>query len=334
MSLISTRVAALCCEHLSEDLSGVRMLEVEVPAPGRGQVSVSVRAAALNFPDLLMTRGGYQHKPEPPYVIGMEGAGVIDAVGEGVQGWREGDCVSFSNKTGAIAQRAVMPAGSLEAMPPDWDWASASGWRVGASTAYGSLVTRGHVASGETVLVHGATGGMGAAAVQLAAHLGATVIATGTRQDWLEQLRPLGAHHLLSSLGAFQDEVKALTDGRGADVIYDPVGGDVFDKSTRAIAFGGRLLVVGFAAGRIPSLAANHVLIKAYSVIGVRAGEWLRRRPWEAEPTRIEIARLAAQGVFKPLIGARFPMEQAIDALIAMRDRTAPGKIVIEMSAA
>lgn len=331
--MTAARFTALVCHRLTDDLSGVEFRELDARPPGPGEVAVSVRAAALNFPDLLMTRGGYQHKPEPPYVIGMEGAGEVEAVGAGVTAWRAGDRVSFSNKIGAIAQRVVLPESALGEVPQGWDWVSASGWRVGAATAYGSLVTRGQVQAGETVLVHGATGGMGAAAVQLASHLGATVIATGTRPDWLELLRPMGATHLLSSRGAFQDEVKALTNGRGADVIYDPVGGDVFDRSTRAIAFGGRLLVVGFAAGRIPSLAANHVLIKAYSVMGVRAGEWLRRRPWEAEQTRTDIARYAAQGVFKPLVGARFAFERSMDALVALRDRTAPGKIVIEMPA-
>jgi NADPH2:quinone reductase len=294
---------------------------------------VSVRAAALNFPDLLMTRGGYQHKPELPFTPGMEGAGVVEAVGEGVTRWRAGDAVCFNNFVGAIAQRAVMPAAALEPVPPGWDWASAAGWRVGAMTAYVSLVTRGALRAGETLLVHGATGGMGAAAVQLGAHLGATVIATGSDPGRLEQLRALGATHLLSSRGDFQEQVKTLTGGRGADVIYDPVGGDVFDRSTKCIAFGGRLLVVGFAAGRIPTLAANHLLIKVYSVVGVRAGEWLRRRPEEAPGIQAEIRRLAAEGVFRPLVGARFPLAEAADALRALEQRAAPGKIVVEIAA-
>jgi NADPH2:quinone reductase len=288
-----------------------------------------MRAAALNFPDLLMTRGGYQFKPPLPFVIGMEGAGVVEAVGPGVDGWKPGDAVCVSDKTGAIATRALVPASALSPLPPGWDWASGAGWQVGALTAYVALVVRGGLKAGETVLVHGATGGMGAAAVQLGAALGATVIATGTRADWLERLRPLGAAHLLSSRGDFHEQVKALTGGRGADVIYDPVGGDVFDRSTKCIAFGGRLLVVGFAAGRIPTLAANHVLIKGYSVVGVRAGEWLRQRPADAPGIRAELARLAAGGTFRPLVGARYPLERAKDALAALERREAPGKIVV-----
>jgi NADPH2:quinone reductase len=322
---------ALRCNRLADDLSGLAVETLSASPPGPGEVAVAVRAAALNFPDLLMTRGGYQHRPELPFTVGMEGAGTIEAVGEGVTGWRAGDAVCFNNFTGAIAERAVVPAASLEPVPPGWDWASAAGWRVGAMTAYVSLVTRGALRAGETLLVHGATGGMGAAAVQLGAHLGATVIATGTDPERLEQLRALGASHLVSSRGAFQEEVKALTGGRGADVIYDPVGGDVFDRSTKCIAFGGRLLVVGFAAGRIPTLAVNHALIKVYSVVGVRAGEWLRKRPEEAPGILAEIRRLAAEGVFRPLVGARFGLADAADALRALEQRAAPGKIVVEI---
>jgi NADPH:quinone reductase len=325
---------ALRCHRLADDFAGVSLDVIAPRPPGPGEVAVSMRAAALNFPDLLMTRGGYQHKPVLPFVIGMEGAGVVESVGEGVTGWHPGDAVCVSDKSGAIAARAVVPAAALSAMPPGWDWASAAGWHVGALTAYVSLVTRGALRTGETLLVHGATGGMGAAAVQLGAALGAVVIATGTRMDWLEQLRPMGATHLLSSREDFAARVKALTDGRGADVVFDPVGGDVFDRSTRAIGFAGRLLVVGFAAGRIPTLAANHVLIKSYSVIGVRAGEWLRMRPAEAPAIRAELARLAGDGVFKPLIGARFPLSRAAEALHALDRREAPGKIVVEMDGA
>lgn len=331
---MTIRYRALRCERLSDDLSGLALVDLPAEAPGPGRVAVSLRAAALNFPDLLMTRGGYQLKPELPFVPGMEGAGVIESVGPGVTGWKAGDAVCFSNYVGALAERAELPAEVLRPVPAGWDWASAAGWQVGALTAYVSLVTRGALKAGETLLVHGATGGMGAAAVRLGAHLGATVIATGTDPDRLEPLKAHGAAHVLSSRGDFQEAVKALTGGRGADVIFDPVGGDVFDRSTKCIAFAGRLLVVGFAAGRIPTLAANHVLIKGYSVVGVRAGEYCRQRPQEAPAIRAEIDRLAEQGVFRPLVGARLPWPRAIDALHALARREAPGKIVVEFQAA
>lgn len=329
-----TSYRALRCERLTDDLSGLALVDLPVEPPGPGQVAVSLRAAALNFPDLLMTRGGYQLKPELPFVPGMEGAGVVESVGAGVHDWKPGDAVCFSNYVGALAERALLPVDVLRPVPPGWDWASAAGWQVGALTAYVSLVTRGALAAGETLLVHGATGGMGAAAVRLGAHLGATVIATGTDPAWLERLKPLGATHVLSSRGDFHEQVKALTGGRGADVVFDPVGGDVFDRSTKCIAFAGRLLVVGFAAGRIPTLAANHVLIKGYSVVGVRAGEYCRRRPAEAPAIRAAIDRLAAEGVFLPLVGARHRWPHAIDALQALARRAAPGKIVVEFDAA
>ena len=329
---MTARYRALCCKHLSDDLSGLAFVDLQPVPPGPGELAVSVRAAALNFPDLLMSRGGYQLKPPLPYVPGMEGAGVVEAVGADVEGWSVGDAVCFSHYVGAIAERAVLPVSAVTAVPPGWDWAAAAGYQVGALTAYVSLVVRGGLRAGETLLVHGATGGMGVAAVQLGAHLGATVIATGSDPAWLERLRPLGATHLLSSRGDFHEQVKALTGGRGADVVYDPVGGDVFDRSTRCIAFAGRLLVVGFAAGRIPTLSLNHPLIKSYSVVGVRAGEWLRQRPDDAPAIRAEIARLAAAGVFRPLVGARFPLERAIEALHALARREAPGKIVVDIA--
>lgn len=321
---------ALRCSRLTDDLSGVAIEDVDARAPGPGEVAVSMRAAALNFPDLLMTRGGYQHRPELPFTVGMEGAGVVESVGAGVTGWAPGDAVCVSDKTGTIARRAVVAADALSAAPRGWSWGEAAGWQVGALTAYVALAVRGGLRAGETLLVHGATGGMGAAAVQLGAALGATVIATGSRNDWLERLRPMGAS-TLSSREDFAPAVKAATGGRGADVIYDPVGGDLFDRSTKCIAFGGRLLVVGFAAGRIPTLAANHVLIKGYSVVGVRAGEWLRQRPADAPGIRAELARLADAGVFRPLVGATFPLARAKDALAALSRREAPGKIVVEI---
>ncbi len=327
------RSLALRCHRLADGLAGVSLDALDAVPPAAGEVAVSMRAAALNFPDLLMTRGGYQHKPALPFTVGMEGAGTVVAVGEGVAGWRVGDAVCVSDKSGAIAHHAVFPAAALSAVPPGWDWPSAAAWQVGALTAYVALVVRGGLRAGETLLVHGATGGMGAAAVQLGAALGATVIATGSDPAWLERLRPMGAPHLVSSRGDFHEQVKALTGGRGADVVFDPVGGDVFDRSTRCIGFGGRLLVIGFAAGRIPALAANHVLIKSYAVIGVRAGEWLRQRPAEAPRIRAELARLAALGTFRPLVGACFPIERAIDALRALERREAPGKIVVEIGA-
>lgn len=322
---------ALVCSRLGDDLAGVALADIDVPPPAAGEVAVAGRAAALNFPDLLMTRGLYQHKPRLPFVIGMEGAGEVAAIGDGVTDWKVGDRVCYFGKEGAIAERVLLPAATLRHAPSGLDWAEAAAFRIGALTAWVALVVRGRLQPGETLLVHGATGGMGAAAVQLGRYMGATVIATATSLAKLEAARSLGAHHVLATGDGFREQVKALTGGRGADVVYDPVGGDVFDESIRCIAWDGRLLVVGFAGGRIPTLAANLPLIKSFSVTGVRAGEHLRRNPADAQQILREIEHLAAQGVFRPYIGARYPLAQAIDALRALQARAAVGKIVVEI---
>lgn len=308
--------------------------ELPDPEPGAGEVLLRVRACGVNYPDALTIRDLYQVKYPRPFAPGAEVCGVVERLGEGASGVAPGDLVVASCMTGGMAQRIAVPAAACTRVPPGTPPERAAGFMLTYSTAWHALRDRAALRAGETLLVHGATGGMGAAAVQLGAALGATVIATGTRDDWLERLRPLGAAHRLSSRGDFASQVRTLTGGRGADVIYDPVGGDVFDRSTKCIAFGGRLLVVGFAAGRIPTLAANHVLIKGYSVVGVRAGEWTRQRPAEAPAIRAAIARLAASGTFRPLVGATFPLERATEALAALAHREAPGKIVVEIDGA
>jgi NADPH2:quinone reductase len=325
---------ALVCHRLADDLAGVSLADIAPPRPGPGEVAIEVRAAALNFPDLLMTRGAYQHRPELPFVLGMEGAGTVCELGEGVAGLggpQLGDAVCFGRKEGAIAQRVVASADSLRRMPAGFDWAEAAAFQVGALTAWVALVVRGQLRAGEVLLVHGASGGTGAAAVQLGRHLGAHVIATGTSEDKLAPLAALGAEHLLVTGEGFRERVKALTHGRGADVIFDPVGGDVFDESVRCIAPEGRLLVIGFASGRIPTLAANLALIKGFSLVGVRAGEYLRGRPDHGRALLDEVARLPEQGDFRPLVGARFPLASAMEAMHALAQRRVPGKIVIEM---
>lgn len=325
---------ALVCHRLADDLAGVALTDIAPPRPGPGEVAIEVRAAALNFPDLLMTRGAYQHRPELPFVVGMEGAGTVCELGQGVaesQGIRLGDAVCFGRKDGAIAQRVVAAADLLRCKPAGFDWAQAAAYQVGALTAWVALVVRGQLRAGEVLLVHGASGGVGAAAVQLGRHLGAHVIATGTSADKLAPLAALGAEHLLVLGEGFRERVKALTGGRGADVVFDPVGGDVFDESVRCIAPEGRLLVVGFASGRIPTLAANLALIKGFSLVGVRAGEYLRGRPDRGKALLDEVARLPEQGDFRPLIGARYPLSDALQALQTLARRQVPGKIVIEM---
>jgi NADPH2:quinone reductase len=325
---------AWMCTELAPDLSGLQLVSRELPAPAAGEVGVRVRAAALNFPDLLMAEGRYQHKLPLPFVAGMECAGEVDAVGEGVGPYRVGDRVCFSGHGGAFTERLVAPAATLRPLPPGMDFAQGAAYGVAALTAWVALVRRAALQRGETLLVHGASGGTGLAAVQLGCFLGARVIASGSSAAKLEAARAAGAQHVMVVQPGARDlaaAVKDLSDGAGADVVFDPVGGDLFDASVHCIAWGGRLLVVGFAGGRIATLPANLALIKGFSVIGVRAGEYGRRDPLRGEQNRRAVEALAARGVFTPLIGARFPFEQAKEAYRALAGRGVPGKVVIEM---
>jgi NADPH:quinone reductase len=325
---------AWTCTDLLPDLAGLHLLEHELPPLQNQHLRVRVHAAALNFPDLLMTEGRYQHKPPLPFVAGMECAGVVEAVGDGVTGFAIGDRVTFGSHGGAFAEAVHAVPGQLRPMPAGFGFDEAAAYGVTAITAWVALVRRGALQAGETLLVHGASGGTGLAAVQLGRHLGATVIATGSSMAKLQAAGAAGAAHLLPlrpGAEGLAAEVKALTGGRGADVVFDPVGGDLFDASTHCIAWGGRLLLVGFAGGRIATLPTNLALIKGFAVIGVRAGEYGRRDPERGEQNRRAIETLAALGVFKPLIGARFGFEQAKDAYRALAERRVAGKIVLEV---
>jgi NADPH2:quinone reductase len=328
---------AWVCTELSDDLSGLHLQQQTLPACAPGDVVVDVHAAALNFPDLLMTRGLYQLKPTLPFVAGMEGAGVVRSVGADVKGWTPGQRVCFSTRHGAFAEQVLLESGKLRALPAGFDFAEGAAYGVTAITAWVALVRRAALQRGETLLVHGASGGTGLAAVQLGVHLGATVIATGSSAAKLLAASQAGAHHTIfiggetSPLSTLRDRVRELTDGHCADVIFDPVGGDLFDASLRCIAWGGRLLVVGFAGGRIATLPSNLPLIKGFSVVGVRAGEYGRRDPQAGAHNQQAVNTLAARGVFRPLIGARFAFDEAPAAYRAMAARTVAGKIVLDM---
>ena len=245
---------ALVCSEITDDLSGVEIKETETEDPTGNEVLIKVKAASVNFPDLLMTQGKYQHKPELPFVLGMEGSGVIVKAGDSVKNLNLGDEVTFGSwGTGAFSEFIKVPEQGVKLKPKTLDFAQAASFQTAYLTAYVSLVRRGEVIKGDTVLVHGSTGGVGMAAVQLAKHLDAKVIATGTSLEKLEKTKDWGADHIVLTHKdenvSFREEVKDLTDGKGADVIYDPVGGDVFDESIRCINWGGRLLIVGYALG-------------------------------------------------------------------------------------
>ncbi|WP_423460277.1 NADPH:quinone oxidoreductase family protein [Ottowia sp. VDI28] len=241
---------ALVVEQLSPDFSGVVLRDLDTPMPGPGEVLIRVRAAALNFPDVLLTQGNYQFKPNPPFVPGLEAAGEVVVAGEGVAHVKPGDAVMAQTRQGgALARMMVADAKEVRRMPPNLDWAEAAAHSVAGITAYVSLIERGRLEAGETLLVHGASGGTGMATVQLGRHLGARVIATGRSPEKLEAARSAGAHEVLQVGPNLKDDILRVTDGEGVDVVFDTVGGDVFDASLRALAWGGRLLVVGFLGG-------------------------------------------------------------------------------------
>jgi NADPH2:quinone reductase len=291
-------------------------------------VRIRVRAAAVTFPDLLMVQGKYQHRPELPFIVGGERAGEIVAVGGNVRELQVNDRVIAGGVTGGFAQECQLPISVVRRMSDGTDFETAASFTTAYLTAYVALVRRGGLQAGETLLVHGAAGGVGLAAVDLGRILGARVIAIASTDEKRAFLRGYGAKHVLPASG-FREAVKDLTDGRGADVIYDPVGGDVFDESTRCIAFNGRLLVIGFASGRIPSVPANIPLIKGFSVIGVRAGEYGRRFPEQGRENIAAIDGLLAEGKIHPHIGARFPLTRAVDAMRCLAERRIIGKAVV-----
>jgi NADPH:quinone reductase len=320
---------ALLCRANADDIATAKIEDVTLQPLGANDVRIRVRAAAVNFPDILMIQGKYQHKPELPFIVGGERAGDVIAAGDDVTRFKIGDRVIGGGVSGGFAEEAQGPEGSYRAIPGDADYATAASFTTAYLTAYVSLVRRGELQKGETLLVHGAAGGVGLAAVDLGKIMGATVIATASSEEKRAFLKGYGADRVLPSSG-FREAVKDLTQGRGADVIYDPVGGDVFDESTRCIAFNGRILIVGFTSGRIPSINVNLPLIKGFSVVGVRAGEYGRKLPEKGRENIAAIDRLLAEKKNRPHIGARFPLDRAIDAMRTLSERRIIGKAVIE----
>jgi NADPH2:quinone reductase len=322
-------IRALVCPALADDFSTLRIEARDLPAPGRDEVRVKMRAASLNFPDLLMTQGKYQLKPDLPFTPGMEGAGEVVALGEGVSNVKAGDAVVVASRFGMLAEAVNVPAAALRPKASAMSWAEVASYPAAWLTAYVALVRRGALQRGETLLVHGAAGGVGMAAVDLGLLLGATVIATAGSEAKLAVLKARGTHHVIDYRTGFRNEVKRLTDGRGADVIYDPVGGDVFDESVRCIAFDGRLLVIGFTSGRIPTVSANMPLIKGFSIVGVRAGEYGRQFPERGRENIEAVERLARDGKVKPHVGLTVPLSEAVSAFRALYARQVIGKAVI-----
>jgi NADPH:quinone reductase len=320
---------ALVVEALQPAYAGCVVKEIPTPKPAAGEVLIRVRAAAVNFPDLMQTRGEHQHKPPVPFVPGMELAGEVEALGEGVEGFKVGDPVCGGGR-GGMAEFAVLPAAGLRRKPDTLSFSQAAGYPVAYLTAYVAFERCARLQPGEWVLVHGAAGGVGLAAVDLARIMGAKVIAASASDHKLRVIqREYAPEATVNVTQGFRERVKELTGGRGADVIYDPVGGDVFDESLRCIAFGGRILSVGFTSGRLPVLPVNIALIKGFSVIGVRAGEYGRQFPQKGRENHEAIWTLAEEGKVRPRVDAEYPLADWRAAFDSLADRKVIGKTVV-----
>lgn len=328
-SVLPPAMQVLEVQALAPDLAGVTLAERPLPQPGEGQALVRIGAASLGFPDLLMTEGLYQAKPPLPFVPGFEAAGEVVAVGEGSR-WQVGAKVIVATLTGAAVQYGVFADSALTALPAAMTFAEGASLRAAYITAYTAIARIGRAEAGETLVVHGAAGGVGLAAVDLGKALGLMVIAVASTAEKRAAIERLYApDHVLAGPTGLREQILELTGGRGADLVYDPVGGDVFDEACRYTAFGGRLLVVGFAGGRIAEVRTNIPLIKGFSVVGVRAGEYGRRFPERGREDIAAVMRLAEEGRIRPHVYSAVPLADWREAYLAMRERRVIGRTVI-----
>lgn len=328
----ATAVKAMVCRAWGgpESLS---LEELQLPALGPKDVRIKVHAAGLNFPDTLMIAGKYQFKPSFPFAPGMECAGEISAVGEKVSDLKVGDRVMATTGHGAFGTEVNCPAANVFKIPAAMPYEIAAGFPITYGTTYHALVDRGRIKKGEVLLVHGAAGGVGLNAVELGRELGATVIGTVGSDEKAAIVKEYGATHVINyAKESIKDRVKELTGGNGADVIYDAVGGDAFDQSLRCINWDGRLLVIGFASGRIPEAPANLVLIKGCSIIGVFWGAFAAREPQNNRANFAALLALYEQGRLKPHVSTTFPLDQVPQAMQALLSRKTTGKVVIKVA--
>jgi NADPH2:quinone reductase len=302
------------------------------PEPGPGEVVISVKAASVNFPDVLIIQNKYQFKPPLPFSPGSEVAGVIKAIGEGVSGFEPGDAVMAFTTYGGFAEEVKTEARRLLPLPAGMDFISATAFGLTYATSDFGLRDRGELQAGETLLVLGAAGGVGLAAIELGKILGARVIACASTDDKLAVCREHGADETINyATEDLRERIKALTSGAGVDVVYDPVGGPYTEPALRSLAWRGRLLVVGFAAGEIPKIPLNLTLLKGCSIVGVFWGDFTRREPRRFAEAMQQLGQWFAEGRIKPHVSATFPLERASDALTMMANREVKGKVVLTM---
>lgn len=324
---------ALLCKAYGPPESLVVEEASDLRAPGEGEVKIAVHASGLNFADTLMIEGKYQEKPPFPFSPGLECAGVITALGEGVAGLAVGDRVMAMTGNGGMAEEAIATAERTFRIPATLTFEQAAGFPVTFGTAYYALVDRARMKPGEVLLVHGAAGGVGSIAVEIGKVLGATVIATAGSEEKLQLAKRLGADHAINyTTHSVKDGVKALT-REGADVVFDAVGGDVFDQTLRCIAPDGRILVIGFASGKIPSVPANLLLVKNCAVIGVYWGGFTKRDPARNRKNFATMLAWIEEGKLRAPIVTSYPLGRAADAMKDLLSRKATGKLVVKTRA-
>ncbi|KES23513.1 MULTISPECIES: NADPH:quinone oxidoreductase family protein [Pseudomonas] len=308
--------------------------EVASPTPKKNEVLLDVHAAGVNFPDTLIIEGKYQFKPPFPFAPGGEAAGVVAAVGEKVSHVKPGDRVIALTGWGSFAEQVAVGAYNVLPIPAGMDFTTAAAFGMTYGTSMHALKQRGNLQPGETLLVLGASGGVGLAAVEIGKAMGAKVIAAASSDAKLEVAKAAGADVLVNySEGSLKDKLKEITGGQGVDVIYDPVGGELFEEAFRSIAWNGRLLVVGFASGTIPALPANLPLLKGASLVGVFWGAFAQRQPQDNAANFQQLFQWFAEGKLKPLVSQTYPLEKAGDAINHLGQRRAVGKVVVQVRA-
>ena len=307
--------------------------EIDDPVASENEAVVQIYSASLNFPDGLQIQGKYQFQPPMPFTPGSEVGGVITSVGAGIQGFAVGDRVMATPGIGGLAEQVAVKADGLRKIPDSMDFKTAAGFAMIYTTSYYALKQRAQLQAGETLLVLGASGGVGLAAVELGKLMGAKVIAAASSDEKLDFVNRLNPDALLNyGDGELKERVKELTGGAGADVIYDPVGGDLFDQSCRCINWNGRLLVVGFASGRIPEYKANLALLKGSSMVGVFLGRFRKEEPAEYEKNFAELLDMYDAGKLKPIVTESFTMTDFVDAFNVFTERKVMGKVTLEIN--
>lgn len=320
---------ALLCTAFGP-VEALTVQDIPAPVPGDGELRISVKAAALNYPDALMVQGLYQVKPQLPYVPGMEFAGIVTEIGANVAGFQVGDRVSAYLRTGGLAEEAVADARYVLPLPADMDFETGAALVVTYGTAIRGLKNRAHIQPGETLLVLGAAGGVGLAAIETGKALGAKVIAAASTAEKLELCRQLGADEVIDySSESLKQRISEITDKKGVDVVFDPVGGDFSEEALRVTAWGGRYLVIGFAAGNIPRLPANLALLKERSIMGVYWGDSIQHAPREHHDNLAQLIRWFQAGLIRPYISERVSLEGASAAMASLTRRQATGKIIV-----